>query len=254
MTFVPKIFRILKDLIGAVNRQPSKKIPVEPSILEFYSSMIQEGDVCYDIGANMGSKTDIFLSLGASVVCVEPQPECVKELKRKYRFHKIVTIVAQGLSDEEGVQSLALCAQAPTIATFSDRWRTGRFRDYHWDETITIPMTTLDLLIERLGPPHFCKIDVEGYELLVLRGLSYPVPIISFEFTKEFKCDIKPITEHLMSIGPYEFNYCLGEEPGFKLPSWTDPPALIESLSSIDDPLLWGDIYARIRINHAGSE
>jgi FkbM family methyltransferase len=225
---------------------PSPSSSIQPELIHFFSSIISKGDLCYDIGGNLGAKSDIFLSLGATVICVEPQPECVKVLRKKYRFNANVTIVAKGVSDKTGTQRLALCTQAPTIATFSDKWKTGRFKDYHWDDVITIPMTTLDLLISEYGLPRYCKIDVEGYELQVLKGLSKPISLISFEFTREFKDDIKRITEHLTSITQYEYNYCLGEEPGFRLAQWANPTDLLNSLSSIPDPLLWGDIYARV--------
>ena len=37
-------------------------------------------------------------------------------------------------------------------------------------------------MISRFGAPDFCKINVEGLELEVLRGLSRPVPALSFEY------------------------------------------------------------------------
>ena len=235
----------MRDLFLRTTNTPLNS-SVQPELVHFFSSIINKGDLCYDIGANLGTKSDIFLSLGATVVCVEPQPECVKMLRKKYRSNTNVTIVAKGISDKTGTQRLALCTQAPTIATFSDKWKTGRFKDYQWDDVIAIPMTTLDLLISEYGLPRYCKIDVEGFELQVIKGLSRPISFISFEFTREFKDDIKLITEHLMSITLYEYNYCLGEEPGFRLAEWTNPTALFNSLSSVPDPLMWGDIYARV--------
>jgi uncharacterized membrane protein len=45
-----------------------------------------------------------------------------------------------------------------------------------------VPVTTLNDLIERYGHPDFVKIDVEGCEADVLKGLSSRVPLISLEF------------------------------------------------------------------------
>ena len=45
-----------------------------------------------------------------------------------------------------------------------------------------VKVTTLDDEIKKYGAPSFCKIDVEGLEVDVLRGLSSPIKMISFEY------------------------------------------------------------------------
>ena len=39
---------------------------------------LQPGDLVFDVGAHVGNKTEIYRSYGARVVCVEPQPGCVR--------------------------------------------------------------------------------------------------------------------------------------------------------------------------------
>ena len=48
--------------------------------------------------------------------------------------------------------------------------------------TFEVPVVTLDAAIEHYGVPAYCKIDVEGWEFEVLRGLSQAVDLISLEF------------------------------------------------------------------------
>jgi Methyltransferase FkbM domain len=48
--------------------------------------------------------------------------------------------------------------------------------------TITVPVTTLDKAIEQYGVPAFCKIDVEGFEAEVLKGLSHPISTLILEY------------------------------------------------------------------------
>ncbi|MGZ5486530.1 MAG: FkbM family methyltransferase, partial [Nitrososphaeraceae archaeon] len=61
-------------------------------LLRFYSRFIKKDDLCFDIGANFGRRTEIFLKLGARVVAVEPQDTCMKELQKKYGNNKKVIL------------------------------------------------------------------------------------------------------------------------------------------------------------------
>src|SRR5215470_19406712 len=56
--------------------------------LEFYRRLLdgfREGDLIFDIGANHGYKTDIFLRLGAKVVAIEPDKSSQQVLEQKFR-------------------------------------------------------------------------------------------------------------------------------------------------------------------------
>ena len=214
-----------------------------------YSQFIAPGDLCFDIGANAGSRTDSFLELGAQVVAVEPQPDCYERLVERYRDDSRVTVIKAGLAEHEGTMSLSLCSAASTIATFSKKWKTGRFSDYTWDSTIDVPITTLNRLIERHGRPTFCKIDVEGFEHQVLLGLSSVIPFISFEFTKEFMEDAAFCAKRLMSLGEVEFNFSIGETAEPALSEWIGAREIIARLRAISDELLWGDIYAKFALS-----
>jgi hypothetical protein len=49
----------------------------------------------------------------------------------------------------------------------------GRFASsFSWPRTIVVPTSTLDLLVARYGVPAFRKIDVAGFQTVVLEGLS----------------------------------------------------------------------------------
>jgi FkbM family methyltransferase len=47
--------------------------------------------------------------------------------------------------------------------------------------SVTVPVTTLDKAIDEFGVSTFCKMDVEGFEVDVLKGLSKPIPLLTIE-------------------------------------------------------------------------
>jgi len=220
-------------------------------MVAFYSRLIRRGDLCFDVGANIGNFTRAFLELGARVVCIEPQDVCLKKLRKSFGNNRNVTIISKAVGEQEGYGELMLCEEAPTISTMSVQWmKEGRFsRDYKWTRTRKVRVTTLDALIQSYGLPKFCKIDIEGFEESALKGLTKPIPLISFEFTREFFDDGKKCINRLLRIGNAEFNCMLGESMKFLLPKWVPPEELYEKIveisSKLDGKLFWGDMYAR---------
>ena len=153
---------------------------------EFYSQFISPGSLVFDVGANIGNRVKIFLKLQAKVVAVEPQDECAKELRTAYGRNQRLTIIQQALGEAIGEAEIMI-SDASVLSSLSPEWiaavsNSGRFPGCTWKNKKTIQMTTLDHLIEQHGEPTFIKIDVEGYEYQVLRGLSRPVNVISLEF------------------------------------------------------------------------
>lgn len=220
----------------------------EKQQIAFTQQFIKPHSLVFDVGAHMGAKTDIYLLHQARVVCIEPQPSCIKILQKKYKNNPQVTIIPQGLSDTTGNMTLYICSDATTISTFSEEWQHGRFENCVWDKTVTVPVTTLDELIKTLGIPYYCKIDVEGFEQCVLKGLSQPIPFISFEFTKELFKNSKLCIQHLVNLGYSLFNYALGETPQLVHKKWISAKQLVQEIEKNPDQLLWGDIY----VHYAG--
>jgi len=220
----------------------------------FYCRFIRPGDLCFDVGANLGNRTAVFLDLGARVVCIEPQPACVRKLRQRFGKNPNVIIVDKALGEKEGRGELAVCEAEPTISTMSDKWRKeGRFAGKNdWTKTVPVEVTTLDDLITCYGRPVFCKIDVEGFEVAVLSGLTSPIPVISFEFTREFFADAKTCMDRILSIDPAAFNAYLGEDMDFLWPDWVAPGVLYERIENDPDTLLWGDIYAKFTSETGG--
>ena len=208
--------------------------------------LLNTGDLLFDVGAHIGDKSQQFLNKKLRVIMIEPLPKCVEELKSKFKDYKNIEILQKALGKKKGNTSLMINSKVPTLSTMSDHWKKGRFSNQIWDTKILVEMTTLDELIKTYGLPSYIKIDVEGYELDVLMGLTQKAGIISFEFTSEFLDHSINCLNYLQKIGYEEFNFSLGERRKF-FSSWRNQNSLVEILKNEikNDKLLWGDIYCR---------
>lgn len=230
--------------VGKVRRTRQKQ-----RVVRLYSQFVGSGDLCFDIGAHVGDRTAALLSLGARVVAVEPQERCLEQLRRRFG-RADVSIVPSAVGASEGEGEL-MRSTIDTTSSLSAEWigrvtESGRFADLRWADPIAVAVTTLDVLIARFGVPTFCKVDVEGFEGDVLKGLSRPVKILSLEFTPEFFDSTAECVRRLEFLGMTEFNYSLGESLEFALPVWVDGDEALATVRSINDSVTFGDVYARL--------
>ncbi len=222
----------------------------DQEMLEFYSQFVRHGTLCFDIGANIGNRTKIFLKLGANVVAVEPQDECISILRSVFGNNRNLSIVSGAVGSSEGEAEIIKC-NSNTISSLSPEWieavtKSGRFSGYKWTEKKIVPMTTLNKLIAKYGKPIFIKIDVEGFEFQVIRGLSQPIRTISFEFTPEYIESAYKCINLLSVLGEVRLNYSIGEEMKLILEDWITAEDMKKILSNFsDNKKIFGDIYVK---------
>jgi len=211
--------------------------------------ILKAGDTVFDVGANTGAKTELFLKYNVKVVCIEPQEKCLAELTIKFYGNNCVFIVPTALSSD-GLPRMFRLANAPTLSTFSEKFiaqtKLKRFKNYEWDTPTKINTSTLDNLIKIYGIPKFCKIDVEGSEVEVLKGLSNPIPYISIEYTPELNDSALECMGILGNIGKYTYRYSEGESLSFSSNAWLNKEDMEEYLHKNIHHIDFGDIYARL--------
>jgi FkbM family methyltransferase len=244
-------------LYGLAKRSYDRVLTLSPSqrrqhaaTMALYGAFVSAGDVCFDVGANLGERVAMLRTLGARVVAVEPQEACLRELRKRFGRDAEVTIVAFALGRQAGTGEM-LISQAHVLSSMSPEWvgavrESGRFADISWERRQAVQVTTLDALIERHGMPAFCKIDVEGFEPEVLDGLTHSLPAVSFEFVAEVPKNSEACIDRLAALGAYEFNYDLGERMQLELPQWLPAEAVKAKLSALPERSN-GDVYARLR-------
>ena len=131
--------------------------------------IIQPGDICWDIGANIGFYTCLLASQVEDVgeiIAFEPALRTCGYLHENVSLNRFmnVTVVNKGLSDKIEQQHLYYAEAGLAEGTASLKYANDR----RASERVTLD--TIDNLTRELPVPDFIKIDVEGYQLEVLRG------------------------------------------------------------------------------------
>ncbi|MES2850566.1 MAG: FkbM family methyltransferase [Bacteroidota bacterium] len=218
-------------------------------MLAFYGGIVKKGDLVFDIGSNNGERAMVFEKLGAKLICVEPQQTCVALLKQYFGKNENVVIVDKACGAAPGVGEISICDEADTISSMSEKWiNSGRFsKEFHWDKKQKVEITTLDMLVEKYGVPVLCKVDVEGFETEVLKGLHKKAGIISFEFTQEFFDDAETCMNLMEALGGTAYNYCLAENMYYEMPQFTSRTELTAAIKERFHTDLWGDIYVQFK-------
>jgi FkbM family methyltransferase len=145
----------------------------EPELSAFLAEELtfEPGDIIIDIGANIGWYSLIFERLapeGVNIFSFEPDPLNFQLLKHNLQLNTAtkVTAIQKALSDKDGEQTLYQ----------HDNKNLGRHSLLPLQEgrSVTVSTTSLDHFWDENGlgsrTPKFIKIDIEGYELLALRG------------------------------------------------------------------------------------
>jgi FkbM family methyltransferase len=216
-----------------------------------YGQFVRPGDLVFDIGAHVGNRVRAFSALGCRVVALEPQPDFARLLRAFFRRSAHVTIVESAVAETAGRRSLSLSERTPTVTTLAAEWRAARERDpdfaaVQWNRRIEVETTTLDALIERFGVPAFVKIDCEGSEPAILAGLGRPVAALSFEYLPRALPEAEVCLTRLAALGPYQFNWSIGESNQLRSERWLDAIEMLDTLRTPAAQKRSGDIYARL--------
>jgi len=159
----------------------------EPGVLKFVQDRIGRGSTVFDVGAHLGEWTLLFSELvgpSGRVVAFEPDPIARASLKKNLGFNGIsnVTVEEASVSDETG--KAVLRAERFGSGLSSIVRPHGRGSSYR---ELDVESTTLDEYCEAHGIfPDWIKVDAEGAEPLIVRGMQrlikdrHPQAILEF--------------------------------------------------------------------------
>jgi FkbM family methyltransferase len=160
-------------------------------------------NVLFDIGANRGDATIVGLEKGYKVIALEPAPRVYKELVSNFIYNENVIPIKLAVSDSSDEVVEFYEAQEDGLSSLEKNWLTDDSMPYSGKPFRTIKATTitLDRLVEIYGEPHLIKIDVEGAEWFVFRGMTKKYGKLAFEWTEVTLKEHCNQLEYLANLG-----------------------------------------------------
>jgi FkbM family methyltransferase len=180
----------------------------EPVLTEFILRHVKQGDVCVDVGANIGYFSLLLaqrVAPSGKVIAIEAAPDTVRRLRANLEFNaaaSIVEVVAAACAPQKGEITFY---QHPHIDGWSrlsppaegdpDRRHMG---------TTWIPVTVAaDTLTSIVGADaervSFIKVDVEGAETAmtpeIAAGFSHPSLVVALEVRAQIEATLMPFQQ-----------------------------------------------------------
>lgn len=146
--------------------------------LKFWDKIVQDADVILDIGANNGVYSLVSsANQHAKIYAFEPVPSVFKMLKENIALNDKDNITAMQMvvGEQEGEATLYVPYEGYVdIASLEQKQIAGRSKADAY--SIPCQMTSVDAFLKQeavtLNAKVLCKIDVEGAELRVIRGMK----------------------------------------------------------------------------------
>jgi len=188
----------------------------EKDLLGYMRTLLRPGDTFIDVGANIGYLSAYARELvgpKGAVHSFEPVPAYGDALANAVRSAGVanVRVVGQALGDREGTVPIKISGKE------NIGWNTivpGLMKERAGIQTLEVPVTTLARYLDDhdIADVRLIKIDVEGAELLVLRGLA---PWLAQGRRPQIVTELCPEACTLLGSSPGEI-FALMEQFGYR--------------------------------------
>ncbi len=158
--------------------------------------------IIYDFGANNGDDIPYYLKKSDRVVAVEANPHLADQIK--WRFHADVTsgrLVVLGCVLSASADDHPVPFYLHKHESVRSQYPTPPADEAHLFDTITLASRRASDIIQQYGEPYYVKIDVEGYDHVVLKELFLAGITPEFISAESHHIDV---FSTLVSIGGYK--------------------------------------------------
>ena len=184
---------------GSVRRKLRRRI-AKRSMANFNARVAQlkPGDVCLDLGANMGEFTQQFAVTGAEVQAYEPDPHCFAILQTRFAGQANVHLHNQAVSGAAGNFLLRRArdfASSPNQKSQSSSIAIKDATIFDSENSVMVETVAFGDVVRGLGRPvALVKMDIEGAEFSILdtiladhaKGVALPIGAIFIETHERF--------------------------------------------------------------------
>jgi len=246
LTIAAGAYRPARRLYRRLNRT---KYRTHLNDTRFYGSLLPRSALSFDVGANIGDKSEALIEAGSRVVAFEPNPLLHGELLSRFKGERNWTVVLAAVGGEPGVLPF-YAREIPLLSSLDvegvQEWQAPLIGTYH------VPVVTLDMAIQTFGVPFFCKVDVEGWEYEVLKGLATPIPVVSLEYHLNHKGvqRVRDCLQRLKLLGASSVNVTPAETPVFLFERWMELDRFLEWFPGDLEQKLGGDVYGDMLIRN----
>jgi len=219
--------------------------------------IVKEGSRIFDIGANIGYYAIMEAQLVGSegeIIAIEPSPSNVELLKKNVALNDQhnIRVVSAAVSDTDGAKTFFLSDKS-NLGTFHN---VGSGVEHLNGQTIDVNTLSLNSLAGQYGAPDLIRMDVEGHEVSVLRGLIDLLGIIDRKPTIIFETHLSRYNEDNDMHSTLLELFRLGYKVTLAGSSWEAGTKIVEglgysSLESVKSDGYLRKIFRNIKSEHA---
>ena len=168
-------------------------------------------DMMIDIGAHEGEFLSSFLKIRKikKYYCFEPQIKIFKKLKKKHQDNSKIKFFNFPLGDKPKKKKLFLSklTSTATLSSFNKVSLYLKFKNFLLNDqnqqSVIVKQKTFDQIFKNINiKKSFLKIDVEGYELNVLKGSKKKIKEVKYiliedQYFNQYKNDFNKVKEFL---------------------------------------------------------